>query len=95
MFFTGIYFQYLRKNFMATFYGWGSNTSRLKSHYKEAFYFLSLSPQKFQAFIWATLEGWKAESTLEPPNVFEHRTPRLDTQHLNHYAIAWLIHIGQ
>ena len=31
-----------------------------------------------------TLKGWKAESTLEPPSGFEHGTPGLEIQHLNH-----------
>ena len=30
----------------------------------------------------------KAESTLEPPSGFEHGTPGLGIQCLNHYAIA-------
>ena len=33
---------------MAHIYGWGSNTSRLQSHFKEVVYFLPLSSQKFQ-----------------------------------------------
>ena len=28
--------------------------------------------QKFQVLIISTSDGWKAESTLEPPNGFEH-----------------------
>ena len=30
------------KNFMAPFYGWGSTTSRVQSHYEEVVYFLPL-----------------------------------------------------
>ena len=30
--------------------------------------------------IWSTSEGWKAESTFNPPNGFEHGTPRLGIQ---------------
>ena len=30
---------------MDPFYGWGSTASRLKGHFEEAVYFLSLSPQ--------------------------------------------------
>ena len=33
---------------------------------------------------WSTLKGWKAASTLEPPIGFEHDTPRLEIQRLNH-----------
>ena len=32
----------------------------------------------------STSEGWKAESTLEPPSGFEYGTPGLGIQHLNH-----------
>ena len=37
----------LKKNFMATFYGWGWTTSRVQSHYEQTVYFLPLSSQKF------------------------------------------------
>ena len=43
----------LKKNFMALFYGWGS------------------------------------ESTLEPPSGFEHGTPGMGIQRLDHQAIEW------
>ena len=69
---------------MAPFYGWGSTASRIQSHYEEAVYLLPLSSQKFLALIWSTLEGWKAESTLQLPNGFEDGTPGLGTQCLNH-----------
>ena len=39
------------QNFMAPFYGWGSTTSRLQSHYKEPVYFLPLISQKFLLLI--------------------------------------------
>ena len=32
-------------------------------------YFLPLSPQEFLVLIWSTLEGWKADLTMEPPNL--------------------------
>ena len=38
--------------------------------------------------ILSTSEGWKAESTLEPPSGFDHGTPGLGIQRLNHEAIA-------
>ena len=50
------------------------------SHFEEAVYFLPLSSQKFLVFILLTSEGWKAESTLEPPSGFEHGTPGLGIQ---------------
>ena len=42
------------------------------SHFEEAVYFLLFSSQEFLVLILLTLEGWKAESTLEPPSGFEH-----------------------
>ena len=56
------------------------------SHFEEAVYFLPLSSQKFLVLILPTSEGWKAESTLEPPSGFEHGTPGLGIQCLNHWA---------
>ena len=38
------------------------------SQFEEAVYFLPLSSQKFLVRILSTSEGWKAESTLEPPS---------------------------
>ena len=55
-----------------------------KSHFEEAVYFLPLSSQEFLTFILSTSEGWKAESTLEPPSGFEHGTPGFGIQRLNH-----------
>ena len=58
-------------------------------HFEEPVYFLPLSSQKFLVLILSTSEGWKAESTLEPPSGgFEHGTPGLGIQRLNHLAIA-------
>ena len=54
------------------------------SLFEEAVYFITLSSQKFLILTLSTLEGWKAESTLEPPNGFDHEIPGLDIQHLNH-----------
>ena len=50
------------------------------SHFEEAVYFLLFSSQKFLVLILSTSEGWKAESTLEPPGGFEHGTPGLGIQ---------------
>ena len=58
------------------------------SHFEEAVYFLPLSSHKFLVLILSISEGWKAESTLEPLSGFEHGTPGLGIQHLNHQAIA-------
>ena len=54
------------------------------SHFEEAVYFLPLSYKKLVVLIWSTSQGWKAESTLEPPSGFEHGTPGLGIQRLNH-----------
>ena len=53
------------------------------NHFEEGVYFLPLSSQNFLVLILQTLEGWRAESTLEPPSGFEHGTPGLGIQHLN------------
>ena len=54
------------------------------SHFEEAVYFFPFSSQKFLVLILSTPEGWKAESILEPPSDFEHGTPGLGIQCLNH-----------
>ena len=54
------------------------------SHFEAAVYFLPLSSQKFLVFILQTSEEWKTESTLEPPSGFEHETPGLGIQYLDH-----------
>ena len=53
------------------------------SRFEDAVYFLSNSTQKFLVLILSTSEGWKAESTLEPPSGFEHRSHGLGIQYLN------------
>ena len=42
------------------------------NHFEEAVYFITLSSQKFPVLILSTMEEWKTESTLEPPNGFDH-----------------------
>ena len=59
----------------------GVQLLQVQSRSEEAAYFITLSFQKFLVLILST---WKAESTLEPPNGFEHETPGLEIQHLNH-----------
>ena len=68
----------------ATFHGWDSAASRLKSHYEETVYFLPINLQKFLVPIWRTLERWKAESTLELPSYFKHGIPGFWIQRLIH-----------
>ena len=53
----------------------GVQLPQVWTHFEEVVYFLPLSSQKFLALILSTSEGWKAESTFEPPSGFEHGTP--------------------
>ena len=62
----------------------GSTASSLQSNYKEAVYFLTISSQKSLVIILSTLEGWKTESTLEPPGSFERWALGLGIQRLSH-----------
>ena len=77
----------VKKNFIAPFYGWSLTSSRLES-LREGSLRFTTSSQKFLVLILSTLEGWKAESILEPPSRFEHETSGLGIQRLNHLAIA-------
>ena len=52
--------------------------------FKEAVYFSPLSSQKFLVLILSALEGGKAVSNLEVHSGFEHGTPGLGIQDLNH-----------
>ena len=69
---------------MAPFFLDGVQLRQGQNHFEEAVYFLPLSSQKFLVLILSTSEGWKAESTLETPNNFEHGTPGWGIQRLNH-----------
>ena len=66
------------------------------SHFVEAVYFLPFNSQKFLVLILSTSEGWKAQSTLEPPSGFEHGTPGLGIQRLNHwqYIFCWKLKVS-
>ena len=64
----------------------GAQLPQGKSHFEKAVYFLPLSPQTFLVLFLSTSKGWKAESTLESPNGFEHGNPGLGIQRLNHEA---------
>ena len=61
---------------MAPFYGWGSTTSRLQSHYKEAVYFLPLSSKKFPVLIWSALEEISRNITINATVEFGHKFMR-------------------
>ena len=58
----------------------GFNCLKAKATSRRQFTFLPLSSQKLLVLILSTLEGWKAESILEPPGGFEHGTPGLGIQ---------------
>ena len=70
----------------------GIQLSQGYSHIEEAVYFLPFSSQIFLVLILSTLEGWKAESTLEPPSGFDHGSPGLGIQHLNHCKYTSIIY---
>ena len=82
-----VFFQNLidkkNQNFMAPFYGWGSTASRLQPLRGGSLLFTTEFPDILVLTL-STSEGWKAESTLEPPSGFEHVTPGLGIQRLNH-----------
>ena len=72
---------------MAPFYGWGSTASRLQPLRGGSLLFTTQFPE-IPGTHFIDLEGWKAELTLELPSGFEHWTPGLGIQRLNHLAIA-------
>ena len=65
---------------MAPFYGCSSTVSRLEPLRRGSLLFT----MKLLVLILSTSEGWKAESTLEPPSGFEHGNPGLGIQYINH-----------
>ena len=68
---------------MAPFLWMGFNCLKAKATSRSSLLFTT-SPQKFLVLSLSTSEAWKAESTLELPSGFEHGTPGLGIQHLNH-----------
>ena len=68
---------------MAPFYGWDSTASELESIQGGSLLFTTKFPEIPGTHL-STSQGWKAESTLEPPSHFEHGTPGLGIQCLNH-----------
>ena len=82
-----VFFNPLKKTLWPLFMD-GVQLFQGQNHFEEEVYFITLSPQKFLVFILSTSEGRKTESTLEPPNRFDHETPGLGIQHLNHQAIG-------
>ena len=73
---------------MAPFYGWNSFALRLQ-HLRGGSLLLTIQFPVISGAHFINLKRIKgAESTLEPPNGFEHGTPGLGTQRLKHYATA-------
>ena len=70
---------------MTPFYGWCSTALRLEPLWGGSLLVTTKFPQIPGTHVMlSTFEGWKAESTLEPPSVFENKTTGLGIQHLNH-----------
>ena len=69
---------------MAAILWMGFNCLKAAATLRGAVYFLPLSSQKFLVLISSTSKEWKAESTLQLPSDFEHGTPKLGIQRLNH-----------
>ena len=65
---------------MTSFNGWGWTASRLEPLWEGNTKF----PEILGTHFINLREEWKAESTMEPPNDFDHETPGLGIQHLNH-----------
>ena len=74
-------------NFMSPFYGWASTASRPQPLQGGSLLLYHCS----QKFLVSTSEGGKTESTLETPSGFEHGTPGLRIQCLNHQAIVQIL----
>ena len=68
---------------MAPSYGWGSTSSRLEPLRGGTLLFTTKFPE-IPGTHFIDLGRMKAESTLEPASVFEHGTPGLGIQRLNH-----------
>ena len=77
-----------KKNFMAPFYGWSWTASMLEPLRGGSLLFTSKFPETPGAILWKS-EGWKADSTLEPPSGFERGTRGFVIQRLcatEHYS---------
>ena len=72
------------KKLYGSFLWMGFSCFKTRATLRRQFTFITLSSQKFLILILSTSEAWKAESTLEPPNGFDHETRGLGIQHLNH-----------
>ena len=66
---------------MTPFYGWGSTAPRLEPPRGGSLLFTTEFPDILVLTL-STSEGWKAESTLEPPSGFEHGTLDLESSAL-------------
>ena len=68
---------------MVPSYGWGLTPSRLEPLRGGSLLFNNKFPEILCTHF-ICLEGLRSGSTLEPSSGFEHGTPRLRIQHLNH-----------
>ena len=57
---------FFKKNFIASFYGWGSTVTRLQGHCKEIVYFLPLHPQEFLVFSRSTIKKFQLNGSCQP-----------------------------
>ena len=69
---------------MAPSYGWGSTASKLEPLRGGSLLFTTKFPEISGTHFTDLGRMKKAESTLEPPSGFEHGTPGLGIQRLDH-----------
>ena len=72
-----------KKNFTAPFYGWGSTASRLEPLQGGCLLFTTKFPE-ISGTRFTDLGKMKGWVNLEPPSGFEHGTPGLGIQRLDH-----------
>ena len=77
---------FLKKSFMAPFYGWGSTASRLEPLQGGSLLFTTGN-----SWYSLTSEGWKAKSNLSEPSGFEHKTPPYKQMYCK---MGWLGFLG-
>ena len=73
-----------KKNFMVPFYGWGSTASGFEPLRGGSLLFTTNFPEIPGTHFIDLRRVKKVESTLEQPSGFEHGTPGVGIQRLNH-----------
>ena len=76
---------------MTPFLWMGFNCLKATTTSRRQFTFYHSVPRNSWYSFYRPREDKKAQSTLEPPSGFEHKTPGLGIQCLNHYTIAPLL----